>query len=105
MLVKSKQNYLKPDGKLNLTPDGINAGSKGRYRIMISFPETNEKQNHLQGKVAKVDFKLDARQVMGAKNHPNAHGPNGAITGNGNQGLNDFTTDGNTNLPDDVTDK
>jgi spore coat-associated protein N len=88
---KIKSDYLTLDGKLNLTPDGINAGSFGRYRIMISFPETNVPQNKLQGMVAKVDFNLDARQVMGAKNHPNAHGPNGTITGNGNQGLTDYT--------------
>ncbi|MDR7238541.1 TasA family protein [Neobacillus drentensis] len=87
---KIKSDYL--DGtKLNLTPDGIDAGSFGRYRIMISFPETNVAQNKLQGMVAKVDFNLDARQVMGNKNHPNAHGPNGAITGNGKQGLTDTT--------------
>lgn len=88
---KIKSDYLTTDGKLNLTPDGIDAGSNGRYRIMISFPETNVAQNKLQGMVAKVDFKLDARQVMGNKNHPNAHGPNGAITGNGKQGLTDTT--------------
>jgi spore coat-associated protein N len=79
-----------PNHKLNLTPDGIDAGSYGRYRIMISFPETNQAQNDLQGMVAKVDFNLDARQVMGNKNH-NAQGPNGTITGNGTQGLTDKT--------------
>jgi spore coat-associated protein N len=88
---KIQERYLTNDGKLNLTPDGINAGSNGRYRIMISFPDTDQSQNKLQGMVAKVDFNLDARQVMGAKNHPNAQGPNGAITGNGQQGLSDFT--------------
>jgi spore coat-associated protein N len=88
---KIKSDYLTADGKLNLTPDGIDAGNYGRYRIMISFPETNAPQNKLQGMIAKVNFNLDARQVMGNKNHPNAHGPNGAITGNGKQGLNNFT--------------
>jgi spore coat-associated protein N len=86
---KIKPEYL-TGGKLNLTPDGIDAGNYGRYRIMISFPETGAPQNKLQGMIAKVDFNLDARQVMGNKNH-NAQGPNGDITGNGKQGLTDKT--------------
>ncbi|KAF0822216.1 TasA family protein [Cytobacillus firmus] len=104
---KIKSDYLTSDGKLNLTPDGIDAGSFGRYRIMVHFPETNQPQNKLQGMVAKVDFNLDARQVMGNKNHPNAHGPNGTITGNGTQGLNDYTVtpDGNGLVNPDTTDK
>jgi spore coat-associated protein N len=108
---KIQPQYLKLVGtetKLNLTPNGINAGSNGRYRIAVTFPETNSPQNKLQGMVAKVDFNLDARQVMGNKTHPNAHGPNGAITGNGNQGLNDFTVTPNGTgdlVNPDTTDK
>ncbi|AZU63049.1 TasA family protein [Neobacillus mesonae] len=103
---KIQPRFLKGT-KLNLSPDGIDAGSYGRYRIMISFPETNVAQNKLQGMVAKVDFKLDARQVMGNKSH-NAQGPNGTITGNGKQGLTDktVTPNGTGDLVDpDTTDK
>lgn len=101
---KIQPNFL-VGTKLNLTPDGINAGSYGRYRIMISFPETNQSQNELQGMVAKVDFNLDARQVMGSKAH-DAQGPNGDITGNGKQGLTDktVTPNGNGLVDPDVTD-
>ncbi|WP_043933682.1 TasA family protein [Bacillus sp. EB01] len=81
---------IKPEflvgGKLNLTPEGIDVGDYTRIRIMISFPETNKPQNELQGMVAKVNFKLDSRQVMGGK----YYGPskdNGHITGNEVQGI------------------
>jgi spore coat-associated protein N len=86
---KIQPQFLKGT-KLNLTPDGIEAGNFGRYRIMISFPDTNVSQNKLQGMVAKVDFNLEARQVIGSKAH-NAQGPNGNITGNGKTGLTDKT--------------
>jgi spore coat-associated protein N len=82
---KIQDKFLKADGTLNLTPDGINAGKNGRYMIAISFPDTEVAQNKLQGMVAKVDFKLDARQVVGNKEYDSLN-PNGKITGNELQG-------------------
>jgi spore coat-associated protein N len=71
---------------LNLTPDGIDVGEKERFRIMISFTDTNQPQNKLQGMVAKIDYNVDARQVIGNK-YLKPQGPNGTITGNGVQGV------------------
>jgi spore coat-associated protein N len=87
---KIQSKFLTSDGKLNLTPDGIEAGNKGRYRIMITFKDTEVAQNKLQGMVAKVDFKLDARQVTGLKDF-GAGGPNGTMDGNRKTGLTDKT--------------
>jgi spore coat-associated protein N len=93
---KIQSKFLKPDGTLNLTPDGIEAGKNGRYRIMVSFPETNQAQNKLQGMIAKVDFNLDARQVMGLKDFGSG-GPNGTMEGNGKTDLTDKTVTPNGN--------
>lgn len=79
---KIKPEYLKTDGTLNLTPNGIDAGTSHRFRIMITFPDTGAAQNKLQGMKAKVDFNLDARQVINDKYH-DQKGPNGTVSGNG----------------------
>jgi spore coat-associated protein N len=101
---KIKPQYLTADGKLNLTPLGIDAGDSNRFRIVVSFPDTGQPQNKLQGMQAKVDFNLDARQVIGNKNH-NQQGPNGEVTGNGKQGLTNKDTDSTkTTVNPSVTD-
>jgi spore coat-associated protein N len=72
---KIESKFLTTDGKLNLTPDGIAAGDEIRFRIWVTFAETGAEQNEFQGMGAKVDFNLDARQVMGdTYQHP--QGPN-----------------------------
>jgi spore coat-associated protein N len=81
---KIKPGFLK-GADLNLTPKGINVGEETRIRIAITFPETNQPQNDLQGMIAKVNFKLDARQVMGSKYYGPSKG-NGTISGNKVQG-------------------
>jgi spore coat-associated protein N len=73
---KIKSQYLTTDGKLNVTPLGLNAGDKNRFRMIISFPETNVAQNELQGKTVKFDFKFDSRQTPGT--HQGQNGPNNA---------------------------
>jgi spore coat-associated protein N len=78
---KIKSQYLK-NGKLNLTPLGLNSGSENRFRMIISFPDTGAAQNHLQGMKAKIDFNFEARQVMAPKNY-DQNSPNGFNTGNG----------------------
>jgi spore coat-associated protein N len=62
---KIKAPYITTDNKLNLTPLGQAAGTDNRFRMMIKFPETGVPQNNLQGKLVKVDFKIDARQKVG----------------------------------------
>jgi spore coat-associated protein N len=71
---KIKAPYITADGKLNLTPLGQAAGADNRYRMIISFPETNVPQNELQGLSVDVDFNFDARQVPGT--HQGQGGPN-----------------------------
>jgi spore coat-associated protein N len=74
---KIKPEYITTDGKLNLTPDGIDVGKNVRFRMMITFKETNTAQNEFQGMLAKVNFNFDARQEMGPTyQHPS--GPNNA---------------------------
>lgn len=74
---KIKPQYITPDGKLNLTPAGIASGDDIRFRMMITFKETNTAQNEFQGMTAKVNFNFDARQEMGNKYH-DQQGPNNA---------------------------
>ncbi|EKN69494.1 hypothetical protein BABA_08706 [Neobacillus bataviensis LMG 21833] len=95
--------YLKKDGTLNLTPNGINSGESHRFRVMISFPDTKEPQNKLQGMQAKVNFNLDARQVMGDVYH-DQQGPNGTVTGNGKIGDQQTTDSSKKLLGSDKTD-
>lgn len=100
-------------GKINLTPKGIDAGKNGSFMMEIHFPETEVAQNQFQGLQATFDFHLDARQVMGTKQHPQAWGPNGYITGNEGQGTNNpsgvgaqdgvYKVDGSKTITDPVT--
>jgi spore coat-associated protein N len=101
---KIKTEFLK-GGDINLTPNGIDTGNFGRFSVRIQFPDNGQPQNNLQGLTAKFDFGLEARQVIGEKNHPQPWGPNGKITGNETQGLTNQTVDPNsgTNITNPVT--
>lgn len=92
---KIKADYIK-NGKLNLTPLGINSSETNRYRIIIEFKDSGQPQNNLQGMVAKVAFNFDARQVMAPKYH-DQNAPNGNLTGNGIIG-DRATTDSTSNV-------